>query len=262
MAPTGFPGTGPTARAGPDAGQRPASGPGAGPHAPIWDIPARGRRGPKPRYDRATIAALATQIADADGLDALTMRRVARALGIPTMSLYTYVPTRDHLAQLVIDHLAGEFTYPAVPVPGNRAAVLDLARQGRDIARCHPWIPGLLNRPAPLGPNRLRYLDYFLGLLSDSGLDTGAKMEILALIGGFATMYGAMEGALASERASSAISAEQEAAAQLQALARAAASGHYPNLAAALAVAGPARNEDDIFESCITRLIDVAGLDS
>ena len=46
------------------------------------------------------------------------------------------------------------------------------------------------------------------------------------------------------------------------ALARAAASGHYPNLAAALAVAGPPRNEDDIFESCVTRLIDVAGLDS
>jgi AcrR family transcriptional regulator len=262
MAPTGDPGTGPTARAGPDAGQRPAPGPGAGPLAPIWDLPARGRRGPKQRHDRATIAALAVEIADADGLDALTMRRVARALGIPTMSLYTYVPTRDHLAQLVIDHLAGEFTYPAVPVPAKRAAVLDLARQGRDIARSHPWIPGLLNRPSPLGPNRLRYLDYFLGLLSDSGLDTGAKMEILALIGGFATMYGAMQGALASERASGAITAEEEAAAQLQALARAAASGHYPNLAAALAVAGPPRNEDDIFESCVTRLIDVAGLDS
>ena len=92
MAPTGDPGTGPTARAGPDAGQRSAPGPGAGPVAPIWDLPARGRRGPKQRHDRATIAALAVEIADADGLDALTMRRVARALGIPTMSLYTYVP--------------------------------------------------------------------------------------------------------------------------------------------------------------------------
>ena len=138
MAPAGDRGTGPTARAGTSAGQRPAPGPRAGPHPPIWDLPARGSRGPKPRHDRAAIAAVATQIADAHGLDALTMRQVARALGIATMSLYTYVPTRDHLAQLVIDHLAGEFTYPAIPAPGKRAAVADLARQGWDIAQMGP----------------------------------------------------------------------------------------------------------------------------
>jgi hypothetical protein len=100
-----------------------------------------------------------------------------------TMSLYTYVPARDHLEQLVIDHLAGEFAYPAVLPPSRGAAVADLARQGRDIACRHPWIAALMHRPSPLGPNRLRYLDYFLGLLSDSELDTGAKMEVLALIG-------------------------------------------------------------------------------
>src|SRR5580658_11172005 len=94
----------------------------------LWELPERGARGPKPRHDRAAIAAVAVQIADAEGMDALTMRRVARALGIATMSLYTYVPTRDHLEQLVIDHLAGEFVYPAVPASGRRTAVADLAR--------------------------------------------------------------------------------------------------------------------------------------
>jgi AcrR family transcriptional regulator len=263
MAPTGDPGTDPTARMNTSGGDKPAAGPGvAGPHEPIWDLPERGSRGPKPRHDRAAIAAVAVQIADGGGTDALTMRRVARALGIATMSLYTYVPTRDHLEQLVIDHLAGEFVYPAVPASGRRAAVADLARQGRDIARSHPWIAGLMQRPSPLGPNRLRYLDYFLGLLSDSELDTGAKMEILALIGGFATMYGAMQGMLGNDRANGATSPDEAAAAQMRTFARAAASGQYPNLAAALAVAGPARSEDDIFESCITHLIDVAALGS
>ena len=231
---------------------------GAWAHVPIWDLPERGTRGPKPRYDRPAIAAAAIRIADAEGADALTMRRVAGALGIATMSLYNYVPAKDHLVQLMYDQLAGEYTYPAGAPPDKRSAIAELAGQARDIARRHPWLPALLHRPPPPGPNGLRYLDYFLGLLAGSGLDTGAKMEVIALISGFATMYGGMQAALASERAGTGSSPEDQAAAPVQALARAAASGQYPNLAAALAAAGPARGEDDVFESCITRLIDVA----
>jgi hypothetical protein len=83
-------------------------------------------------------------------------------------------------------------------------------------------------------------------------------MEVISLISGFATMYGGMQAALASERTGTGSSAEEQAAAPVQALARAAASGQYSHLAAALAAAGPARGEDDVFESCIMRLIDVA----
>jgi hypothetical protein len=67
-----------------------------------------------------------------------------------------------------------------------------------------------------------------------------------------------MQAALASERAGTGSSAEEQAAAPVLALTRAATSGQYPNLAAALAAAGPVRGEDDVFESCLTRLIDVA----
>ncbi|HEY6276280.1 MAG TPA: TetR/AcrR family transcriptional regulator [Streptosporangiaceae bacterium] len=249
------------------AGQRPhraagTSQPGrierASALASIWDLPERGSRGPKPRLDRDAIAAAAVRIADTEGPAALTMRRVASALGIATMSLYNYVPAKDHLAQLMIDRLAGEYSYPPQPPADRRRAVADLARQARDIARRHPWLPGLLHRPPPAGPNGLRYLDYFLGLLAGSRLDTGAKLEVIALVSGFATMYGGMQAALADERAGTGTSAAQQAAAQVQAFARAAASGRHPHLAAALAVAGPARAEEDIFESCIVRLIEVA----
>jgi AcrR family transcriptional regulator len=222
--------------------------------ASIWDLPERGARGPRPRYSRAAIAATATRIADAEGLEAATMRRVASELGIANMSLYNYVPAREHLAQLVIDHLAAEYAYASLPAPEPRSAIADLARQARDVARRHPWLPGLLQRPLPPGPHGLRYLDYFLGLLAGSPLDTGAKLEIIAMISGFATTYGALQGSLAREQTS----ADDLAAAQVRAFARAAASGAYPNLAAALAAAGPARGEDDVFESCIQRLIEVA----
>jgi AcrR family transcriptional regulator len=229
-----------------------------GPPASIWDLPERGERGPRPRHDRAAIAAAAVRLADAEGLDALTMRRVAGKLGLATMSLYNYVPAKEHLVQLMIDHVNGEYRYPARAPADRRRAVADLARQARDITRRHPWLPRLLHRPPPPGPNGLRYLDYFLGLLQGSALDTGAKLEIIALISGFATMYGGMQAVLAQERAGRGVTARQQAEAQARAFAAAAASGRYPHLAAALAVAGPLRAEDDIYESTIQRLIDIA----
>ena len=183
------------------------------------------------------------------------MRRVAAELGIAVMSLYNYVPAKEHLAQLMTDQLAGEYAYPVTPVPDPRAAIADLARQARDIAGRHPWLAGLMQRPMPPGPNGLRYLDYFLGLLAGSRLDTGAKLEVIAMISGFATMYGAMQAALPADQAGTV----QHNAAQVQPLARAAASGRYPNLAAALTAGGPPRSQDDIFASCIDRLIDLAG---
>jgi AcrR family transcriptional regulator len=224
----------------------------------IWDIPEHGTRGPRPRHDRAAITATAVRIADAEGLEAVTMRRVAGELGIAVMSLYNYVPAKDHLAQLMTDQLAGEYAYPVTPAPDARAAIADLAGQAREIARRHPWLAGLMQRPMSPGPNGLRYLDYFLGLLARSGLDTGAKLEVIAIITGFATMYGAMQAALPAEGTDAASTVPQNAA-QIRAFARAAASGRYPNLAAAVASGGPPRSQDDIFRSVIERLIDLAG---
>jgi AcrR family transcriptional regulator len=199
------------------------------------------------------------RIADAEGLEAVSMRRVASELGIAVMSLYNYVPAKDHLAQLMTDQLAGEYTYPVTPAPDPRAAIADLARQAREIAGRHPWLAGLMQRPVPPGPNGLRYLDYFLGLLAGSGLDTGAKLEVIAMISGFATMYGAMQAAPVS-KGNETPSPEEQTSAQIQSFIRAAASGDYPNLAAALATAGPQRTQDDVFESSIQRLIDGARL--
>ena len=187
------------------------------------------------------------------------MRRVASALAIATMSLYNYVPAKDHLVQLMADQAAGEYVYPPSPPPDSRAAIADLARQGRDIARRHPWLPAILHRPPPMGPSTLRYIDYFLGLLAGTGLDTAAKMEIIAIINGFALMYGGMQAALDDERARTGITEQEQQAAPVKVLAEAAATGMYPNLAAALtAPSRQLRTADQNFESCLIRLIDGA----
>ena len=182
------------------------------------------------------------------------MRAVAAELGMAPMSLYNYVPTKDHLIQLMIDMIAAEYRYPDPQNPDKRAAIADLARQGRAITRRHPWLPDAIRRPAVLGPNGLRYVDCFLGLLAGSGLDTTAKMEFVSLINGFAIMYGGTEATLAS----TGVSPDQHQAVQVAAMVSAATSEWYPNLAAALAVGEPSRvrDADEVYDSVVYRLID------
>jgi AcrR family transcriptional regulator len=226
----------------------------------IWDIPEQGSRGPKGKYDRAAVAAVAVRLADATGLDAVTMRAVAAELGIAPMSLYNYVPTKDHLIQLMIDMVGGEYRCPDPESADRRAAIAGLARQGRDITRRHPWLPDAIRRPVVIGPNGLRYLDFFFGLLAGSEVDTPTKLQFIALINGFAIMYGGMEATLASQQASTGVSPDQHQAAQVAAIVSAAATGHYPNLAAALTAAEPSRvrDTDEVFDSCVYHLIDGA----
>ena len=240
-----------------------ASGPrpGAGARVPssIWDIPEYGGRGPRPRHSRAAIAAASVSVADTEGADAVTMRRVASELGMGTMSLYNYVPAKEHLVQLMIDAVGSEYRYPSPPPPDPRRAILDLARQGREITQRHPWLPRVMQRPPAFGPGSLRYVEYFLGLLGGSGLDTGTKMELLGLVNGFAISYGGVQAALAEERARTGVTAAEQAEAQVAGLVSAAASGRYPNLAAALAGPPPPdRDADEIFDRCVLRLIDGA----
>ena len=235
------------------------AGQGARPPSSIWDIPEYGGRGPRPRHSRAAIAATAVSVADAEGIDAVTMRRVASELGMGTMSLYNYVPAKEHLVQLMIDAVSSEYRYPSPPPPDPRMAILDLARQGWGITQRHPWLPRALQRPPAFGPRTLRYVEYFLGLLSGSGLDTGTKLELLGLVNGFAISYGGVQAALAEERARTGVTAQEQADAQVAGLVSAAASGRYPNLAAALAgPPAPGRDADEIFDRCVLRLIDGA----
>ncbi len=188
------------------------------------------------------------------------MRGVAAELGMAPMSLYNYVPTKDHLTQLMIDMAAGEYQYPDPEPADKRAAMADLARQGRAITRRHPWLPDAIRRPSVIGPSGLKYIDCFLGLLAGSGLDIAAKMEFIAMMNGFALMYGGMEATLAAQQASTGVSPDQHAAAQVATLISAAASGQYPNLAAALTASPPSRERDadEVFDSCVRRLIDGA----
>ena len=78
----------------------------------LWGVAESGRRGPKPRHSVEDVVQAAIGLADAEGLGALSMRRVAETLQLSPMSLYTYVPSKAELMDLMLDRVAGEISAP------------------------------------------------------------------------------------------------------------------------------------------------------
>jgi AcrR family transcriptional regulator len=147
-------------------------------HVNIWMRPERPARGPRPAYSRAQITEAAVRIADAEGLDAASMRRIAAEIGTGAMSLYRYVPGRDDLVELMIDHVLGELDLPAAPSGDWRADLTLLAERSRAIRLRHPWFSDADRRPS-FGPNQLRTVEFGMG-----ALDVGIPIDdILILVG-------------------------------------------------------------------------------
>ena len=134
----------------------------------IWMRPERLERsgpGRRPGYSRDQITRTAVQIADAEGLDATTMRRIACDLGTGAMSLYRYVPKRDDLFDLMIDTAIGEVELLDRPSSDWRSDLSLVAHQTRAAGLRHPWlIPLLAGRPS-LGPQLLRVHEFALAAL-------------------------------------------------------------------------------------------------
>lgn len=148
---------------------------------PIWLRPEPGTR--RPRFTRDQIAATALAIADADGFEAVSMRRVAAELGAGTMTLYHYVRTKDDLVALMDDALMGEVIVPdgELPVHDWRAALRTIACSSRDAFMRHPWALDAL-RGAPFGPNGTRHFDQSLASVQTLDLDPAAKLQLLATV--------------------------------------------------------------------------------
>lgn len=224
----------------------------------IWARPERAGRGPKPAYRRADIAAAAVRIADAGGLDAVSMRKVAAELGCGTMSLYNYVPRKEDLHELMLDAVSAGYDYPE-PSGDWRADILALARQARRMMHRHTWMPRLMSPVYGFSPNVLRYLEYTLSCLDGVDARFGAKMELVAMVNGVVTTYAAHEIATAERGRSLPWTEEQEQAARSGYLMSQLSTGKYPRLAAGFAEdAGPV-DPEKIFDRAIGRVLDSFG---
>jgi AcrR family transcriptional regulator len=148
----------------------------------LWGRDAHPRRGPKPTLTVERIVEVATGVADAEGLNALSMRRVAEELGVGTASLYTYVAGKDELLALMLDVLIGQ-ERPVHTLPGDwRAKVTAWASRDWRSYVAHPWGLRLAATPQVLGPGVLGWFDSALGVLEGTGLSEAEKQSAITAI--------------------------------------------------------------------------------
>jgi AcrR family transcriptional regulator len=223
----------------------------------IWMRPERAAAGRPAGHSRDEITAVAIAIADREGLDAVSMRRVAADLGTGAASLYRYLQTREDLLDLMIDATGAEYAFTA-PTGDWLTDLLDIGEQARAIMRHHPWLPPLLATRPVLGPNGLVLLEHVLETLASHLASTAAKLEAFALLTAATALFVQNELAAGPAR-------QQHNAAYLH---HALASGHHPRLAELLAappspprtgppeaVTGPADRYRDILARILSGLL-------
>jgi AcrR family transcriptional regulator len=150
-------------------------------HLPIWA--RRSTRRPN-ALSREAIVDAAVEIADAEGIDGVSIRRVAAALGARTMSLYTHIDSKNDLLDLMADRIAGELLI-ADELPADwREAVTLIARRERETGLRHPWVVDMARHRAHAmaGPNLLRHLDQSLAALSGLKLEPQEAFKVMAAI--------------------------------------------------------------------------------
>ncbi|WP_392669316.1 TetR/AcrR family transcriptional regulator [Streptomyces sp. LN785] len=224
----------------------------------IWARPERAGRGPKPAFSRADIADAAVRIADADGLDAVSMRKVAAELGCGTMSLYNYVPRKEDLNELMLDAVSAGYDFPE-PSGDWRADLVGLAHQTRAMMHRHTWVPRLMSPVYGFSPNALRYLEYALSCLDGVEAKFGEKMELIAMVNGVVTTYVANEIATAERSRSLPWSEEQEHAVRTGYLLSQISTGKYPRMAAGFAEDSGPIDLEGVFERALRRVLDSFG---
>jgi AcrR family transcriptional regulator len=139
---------------------------------PIPSVWARQQREPdQPALSRAAIVREAIVMLDADGIEALSMRKLGARLNAGATSLYRHVATKDELMELATDEVFGEITVPSADRPGWRAAVVAAAGSFRATALRHPWLASVLGQAglAYLGPNLMSCTDRLATLFTVAG---------------------------------------------------------------------------------------------
>jgi AcrR family transcriptional regulator len=192
----------------PTAGQRPLP-PGLD---LLWGRRERGRRGPRPGLSADAIAAAAIRLADAEGLEAASMARVAAELGVTTMALYRHVANKDELLQLMWNASALGAEDLVIEGDGWRTRLRAWAVIQRDMLDLHPWITQMPMAAPPLGPNSLRFVERGLAAMDGTGLPDAEKIRVIGLLASF-TLSEARMAADAMRAVTAAMAAAEQAAA-------------------------------------------------
>ncbi|MET8793591.1 MULTISPECIES: TetR/AcrR family transcriptional regulator [Streptomyces] len=198
----------------------------------LWGTGQRPSRGPKPGLTLDRIVEAAIEVADRDGLGALSMRRIATELGTGAMSLYRYVPGKAELLDLMLDRVQRPSENPADLGDGTwRSALEALARATLALYRRHPWLLEVNQSRPVLGPSALDGMEKVFSRIKPMGLSDPELLSVIVMVDGY--VVGAARTQLYQEQAehSSGLTDAEFWEAQRPALEKAMTSGRYPVMA-------------------------------
>ncbi|MFF5092821.1 TetR/AcrR family transcriptional regulator [Streptomyces niveus] len=245
----------------------------------LWGTGERATRGPKPGLTLDRIVTAAIELADAEGLAAVSMRRLSTELGAGTMSLYRHVPGRAELVDLMLDRVQGEGAHApepdaaepdaaephtaephtadsatAEPHPGWRKTVEKAARDELALYQAHPWLLSVNQTRPVLGPGAVGGMESMLAGIKDTGLSDPELISVIIMVSGYVSGVARTQVHAVEVRQVTGISDDEFWRAQEPMLSTVMNSGSYPLMAALSPDAfGP---DFDHFEFGLQRLLD------
>lgn len=151
------------------------------PQPVIWSRLSGQGRGPARTLDHETITAAAIAIADEEGLDAVTMRKIASRVGHSPMALYRHVGNKEDLEELMYDAVLGELDLASGRSGDWRDDLAHLAAVNRRMHHRHPWMSNLGQRPT-LGPNSIRLMEHAMACVDSPGRGIDEMMDMAATV--------------------------------------------------------------------------------
>ncbi|MFD3683966.1 TetR/AcrR family transcriptional regulator [Nocardiopsis sp. NPDC058631] len=151
----------------------------------LWGGPGRPRRGPRHHLTVEALVGAALEVAEQEGVDALSMRRVAARLGVGAATLYTYVPDKSALIALMVDTMIGEAPLPHTRPGTWRERVEAWAREDLRGYREHPWLVSLMSAARPVGPHAFAWADSALRVFDGTGLTGREALTVVEAVDGY-----------------------------------------------------------------------------
>ena len=223
----------------------------------LWDDRTVSTRGPKAAFTPDEVVLAAIEIAEADGLTAVTMNAVATRLGFTTMALYRYFPNKEALLDAIVDAGLGQPPVRRKHRGEWRAEVTRWAHAKRAMLCARPWLAELPFVAAPHGPNWLLWLEALTAPLMTTGLAPADAGQMISIIDGYTR--GASDTAISLARSRARGLSEHEWAAAVGAdLGRAIGDARFPAFASILTTPsdGKPRTMDESFDFGLQRVLD------